>query len=76
MQTRIFYNEFGRRIGESSTKAKLTDHEVDLVIDLLDAGLSYAKIATKFDVSKSCVQKIANGSCRSQTIFRVVSIKT
>lgn len=50
------------------------DAEVDLVLDLLACGLSYAQVAQKFDVSKSCIQKIADGSRRSQLVARSVRV--
>jgi hypothetical protein len=57
----------GRRICEGHPGAILTDHEVGLVLDLLEAGLSYAEVAVKFEVSKSCIAHIANGRRRCQT---------
>jgi len=54
-----------KRAGENHPAAKLTDHEVGLVWDLLDTGMSLAEIAEKFDVSKSCIQHIASGRNRS-----------
>ena len=74
MQKTIALNENGRRIGESHPRAKLLDHEVDLVLDLLEAGLSYAEVALKFDVSKSCIAHIATGRRRSQLVDRVVRV--
>jgi hypothetical protein len=74
MQKLIALNENGRRIGESHPRAKLLNHEVDLVLDLLDAGLSYAEVAHKFEVSKSCIAHIANGRRRGQTTERVVRV--
>ena len=51
-------NEHGRRIGEAQPRAKLTDHEIDLirelVAEMLAEGLTQAqahrRIAEKFDV--------------------------
>lgn len=67
----IQLNEQGRRIGESHPGAKLTDAEVDLVLDLLDAGLSLQCVADKMDVTKGCIWKIKEGLRRSQ---RAVSV--
>lgn len=66
----IALNESGRRIGESHPRAKLLDYEVEQVLALLDAGLSYAEVARKFDVSKSCIAHIAAGRRRCQTVVR------
>jgi DNA-binding NarL/FixJ family response regulator len=74
MQKMIALNELGRRVGESHPRAKLLDAEVDQVLDLLEAGLSYSKIAGKFDVSKSCVAHIATGRRRGQTVARTVRV--
>lgn len=74
MTKTIALNENGRRIGESHPGAKLLDHEVDQVLALLEAGLSYAQVAEKFDVSKSCIAHIATGRRRGQAVGRVVRV--
>lgn len=74
MQKHIALNDCGRRIGEGHPRAKLLDHEVDQVLALLEAGLSYAQVALKFDVSKSCVAHIATGRRRGQTVGRLVRV--
>lgn len=74
MQKTVTLNELGRRIGESHPRAKLTDAEVDLVLDLLADGMSLAQVAGKMDVSKSCIAHIASGRRRGQMIARVVSV--
>lgn len=74
MSKTIALNEDGRRIGESHPRAKLLDHEVDQVLALLEAGLSYAQVAEKFDVSKSCIAHIATGRRRGQAVGRVVRV--
>lgn len=67
----IQLNELGRRVGESHPGAKLTDADVDLVHLLIEDGLSYAQVAEKMGVSKSCVAHIASGRRRGQTVARV-----
>jgi hypothetical protein len=74
MQKLIALNENGRRIGEHHPLAKLTDAEVGQVQALLDEGLSYAVVAAKFDVSKSCIAHIAAGRRRGQSVARVVRV--
>ena len=74
MQKLVALNENGRRIGESHPRAKLLDYEVDQVLVLLEAGLSYAEVALKFDVSKSCVAHIATGRRRGQSVERLVRV--
>ena len=70
MQKLIALNESDRRIGESHPRAKLLDYEVEQVLALLDAGLSYAEVARKFDVSNSCIAHIAGGRRRCQAVAR------
>jgi hypothetical protein len=74
MQKTIALNENGRRVGESHPRAKLLDCEVHLALELLDAGLSYAEVAAKFDVSKSCIAHIATGRRRAQLVDRLVRV--
>lgn len=74
MQKTVAFNECGRRIGESHPRAKLLDHEVEQVLALLGAGLSYAEVARKFDVSKSCIAHIAAGRRRCHAVARVVRV--
>lgn len=74
MQKLISLNEAGRRIGQEHPRAKLLDREVDQVLDLLESGLSYAAVAEKMEVSKSCVAHIATGRRRSQVVARTVRV--
>lgn len=74
MQKSVAVNENGRRVGEGHPRAKLLDREVDQVLDLLEAGLSYAAVAAKFDVSKSCIAHIATGRRRGQVVSRLVRV--
>ena len=63
-------NLAGYRVGESHHRAKLSDHDVMLILELRDAGLSYAEIASKWDegvsISKSTVRDVCNGKIRAQ----------
>lgn len=63
-------NDRGYAIGESHARAKLTDSDIELILELREAGLSYSKIAKKFDddvtVSKSHVRWICLGKRRGQ----------
>lgn len=74
MQKHVALNAEGRRIGEHHPRAKLLDHEVDQVLALLESGLSYAQVALKFEVSKSCVAHIATGRRRGQPVGRLVRV--
>lgn len=73
----VAVNARGHRIGEAHPGAILTDHDVDLLLDLHgQGGVSLAWLADKFEVSKSCVHKIVSGKHRSQTIERVKRVRT
>jgi hypothetical protein len=62
-------NDRGHVIGQDHHRAKLTDHDVDLIRELRDEGLTYAEIAEKMDglIGKSMVAHICKGRYRSQT---------
>jgi DNA-binding NarL/FixJ family response regulator len=70
----IRLNETGRRIGESHPNTKLTDHDVELILALVDEGLSYTAVAEKFEVSKSCIQHIVSGRNRGQWAARLIRV--
>lgn len=74
MQKLIALNEANRRVGENHPRAKLLDAEVDQVHDLVESGLSYAQVAEKMGVSKSCVAHIASGRRRGQSVVRLVRV--
>ena len=73
---KVGVNELGMRVGESHQRAKLTDHEIDLIHQLLDdaeadkaAGRKYLRdyeIAEKFEISKSHLHNIRHDKERSQ----------
>ncbi|QDF96781.1 hypothetical protein CJ010_09690 [Azoarcus sp. DD4] len=60
-------NERGRLIGASHPLALLTDHEIDLVHELREAGLSLSQIAQRMECSKSCIAHVISGRRRGQT---------
>jgi len=70
MDKQVAVNEAGYRIGEDHQNAKLTNHEVELILELREQCLSYAEIAAKFDISKSTVRDICTGKRRCQCAFR------
>ncbi len=72
---RIMYAESGNRIGESHPKAVLTDHEVELLLELREenpAVHTYAWLAEKFEVSTMTVRSICRGRTRGIAAVRVV----
>lgn len=66
MKITIGVNERGQRVGESHQRARLTDHEVDLLLQLHDEGWGYGRLARHFDISKSAARKICKGETRCQ----------
>lgn len=65
-------NDQGRRIGETHWRAKLTDHEVGLVLDLLDAGMSERLVAEKMEISRRTVRDYKAAKTRAQTPYRFI----
>lgn len=66
-------NDKGQRVGEHHPQAKLTDREVDLMLELHEAGWGYGRLAKLFDISKSQVRNICLGRKRQMAVeFRVV----
>jgi DNA invertase Pin-like site-specific DNA recombinase len=56
----------GRPAGPTHPRARLTWEDVELIRALRAAGLSYRKIARKFEVSRTCVFE----ACRWRTYWR------
>jgi len=61
-------NERGLRIGEGHPRARLTDGDVECIRALAEAGLRYAEIAVKFEITKWMVGRICRFERRAQTI--------
>lgn len=59
-------NEQGCRVGETHHRARLTDHDVDLIRELCDpedpGRLTYQQAADKFEIGKTTVADIVK--CR------------
>lgn len=69
---RFMYGESGKLVGESHHKADLTDHEVDLMLELREEGKTYAWLAEKFEVPYMTVRSICRGRTRGIAPVRVV----
>lgn len=67
----IGVNERGQRVGEGHPGAVLSDHEVDLLLELRDEGMTYSWLAAKFEVAKGTVAKICTGQRRAQVVVVV-----
>ncbi len=46
------------RIGEGHPRARLTDGDVEMIRTLAEAGVRYAEIAAKFEITKWMVGRI------------------
>lgn len=63
----VAVNEQGRLIGESHPRAKLTDHDVDLIRELAEYGMSYRELARKFECDESTIRRIVSCERRGST---------
>jgi hypothetical protein len=62
----VLVNDRGHAVGEGHHRAKLSDHEVWLIHELRESGMSYRTIAAKFDVCTATVCYICQGQRRGQ----------
>ena len=62
-------NDRGFVVGEDHHRAKLTDHEVDLIIQLREEGMKLIEIAEKFEISKTEVCYICLGRRRAHIVM-------
>lgn len=66
------YNEAGRRIGESHPASTISDAVVRMLRHIADTeGLGARRLAKRFGLSRSAVQKILAGTRRSSIPARV-----
>ena len=68
-------NDQGKRVGEGHHRAKLTDHEIELIRWLYDDGMSISEIARKFEIPKSHCWDICHYTVRCQTVSRFKEIE-
>ena len=66
----IGVNETGRRVGEGHPRAKLTDHEVELIRVLHEQGWGYRRLAEKFDITRGHAHRICAYASRVQAPVR------
>lgn len=65
-KTWVAVNDHGTPIGEGHPRAVLSDHEVELLLELRAEGFTLSWLAAKFEVSKGYVGKVVRGECRAQ----------
>lgn len=63
----VAVNDRGRRIGQDHPRAKLTDHEVDLIRQLAEEGMSSYAIAEKFEINPRTARRIISCDKRAHT---------
>ena len=68
MQTCLKINARGLRVGQDHHRAKLTDHEVDLIRELYGPGWGYGRLAEKFEVAKATIRDIVLCRKRAQVV--------
>lgn len=59
-------NENGRRVGDYHPNAKLSDGDVELLLEMHSEGWGYKLLAQKFEISPSAVRHICKGRNRCQ----------
>jgi hypothetical protein len=70
----IGVNDKGIRVGEDHQHAKLSNAEIDLLLELREEGLSYRQLAEKFEISKSHARYICKGRWRCQAATRFMAL--
>lgn len=66
----VAVNECGQRIGQDHPRAVLTDHQIDLLLDLRDEGWGYRRLAKVFQISRTAVKRYCKGEMRAQHAAR------
>lgn len=62
----VAVNERGLRIGEDHPRARLTNHDVDLMREMHGQGMGYRRLAKMFGCSRTCVAVICRYEKRVQ----------
>lgn len=62
----VAVNARGSAIGEDHPRAVLTNHEVDLLLELRSEGYSLQWLADKFEIAKSTAYGYCTGKLRAQ----------
>lgn len=57
-------NENGRRVGDYHPNARISDGDVELLLEMREEGWGYRRLAAKFEVSKNLVRMICAGKRR------------
>jgi hypothetical protein len=68
-------NENGRRVGDFHPNAKLSDGDVELLLEMREEGWGYRRLAAKFEVSKNLVRMICAGKRRCSRVERLKRVE-
>jgi len=76
VQKIVAIGENGLRIGEDHPHAKLSNHDVDRLLELREEGWGYTRLSQVFEISRRSVRDICAGRRRCGTVvaFRVVRV--
>lgn len=66
MRITVAINEYGSRIGEFHQNAKLSENDLELLLQLRAAGWGYRRLAAKFEIAKRTVRDYCAGRRRHQ----------
>lgn len=66
----VAVNDRGQRIGEDHPRANLSDHEVQLLLELRTEGYSYRWLGEKFEIHYTHARRICLGIKRGQHAAR------
>lgn len=73
-------NFCGYRIGETHHRARLSDADVEQILELRASGMTYATISAKFDdfeprIASSTIGDICRGNSRAQIVAGHTPVK-
>lgn len=66
----VAVNEAGHRIGETHQRAKISDHDLGLLLRLHDEGWGSRRLSAKFDIPRRTVRDYLRGRIRAQAPAR------
>lgn len=72
----IGINDDGRRVGQDHHRAKFTDHEVELMRQMNDNGMSFYRIARVMECGETTVRDICNHRRRAQVPTQFKRVKS
>ena len=69
MRRTVAVNDSGHVVGEGHHRSRLSDHEIYLVNELHEDGMSLKLIAEKFDISRGHAHDIVHARRRAHTVM-------